>query len=82
MIGRYQEIRDALAMLSNDHSRCQGAVTEYIDADTRTTTIAMHPQCIDCARRTDVLPDQEYPWMDAPLGLLAEPNKLCETRRT
>lgn len=68
-------------MLPNDVARCQGAVTEYIDGDTR-TTIAMHPQCIDCARRTDVLPDQEYPWMAAPLGLLAGPDALCEMRRT
>lgn len=69
-------------MLPNDVARCQGTVTEYIDGDTRTTTIAMHPQCIDCARRTDVLPDQAYPWMDAPLGLLAEPDAMCEMRRT
>lgn len=67
-------------MLPNDVARCQGTVTEYIDGAS-TTTIAMHPQCIDCARRTDVLPDQEYSWMAAPLGLLAEPNKLCERRK-
>lgn len=68
-------------MLPNDYARCQGTVTEYIDGDAR-TTIAMHPQCIDCARRTDVLPDQEYSWMAAPLGLLAAPDEICKERRT
>lgn len=69
-------------MLPNDVARCQGAVTEYIDGDTRTTTVAMHPQCIDCARRIDVLDGVVYPWIDAPLGLLAEPDALCGMRRT
>lgn len=70
-------------MIPNDVARCQGAATEYIDAGILfvRTKVAMHPQCIGCARRTDVLPDREYSWMAAPLGLLAEPDEICEMRR-
>jgi hypothetical protein len=67
-------------MLLNDVSRCQGTITEYIDADTRTVSTAMHPQCIDCRRRTEIECDVSCYWIDAPLGLLADPDKLCDMR--
>lgn len=68
-------------MQPNDVARCQGTVTEYIDGGKRTTTIAMHPQCIGCARRIAVVPDTNCRWIDAPLGLLAKPDALCSARQ-
>jgi len=68
-------------MLPDDVSRCQGAVTEYIDADTRTISMDLHPQCLHCLRRIDVLDGVVYSWMDAPLGLLAGEDELCEMRK-
>jgi hypothetical protein len=69
-------------MLPNDYARCPGAVTETIDPDTRTTSLFIHPQCHDCQRRIDVLPDTPYPGIDAPLGLLADEDQLCPMRES
>lgn len=68
-------------MLPDDVSRCQGALMEVTE-DVSPHRLDMHPQCLHCLRRTDVLDGVVYPWIGAPLGLLAEPGALCEMRRT
>lgn len=66
-------------MLPNDVARCRGALMqEQIEEDT--VRISVHSQCIDCCRRTEVMPNEMYLWADAPLGLLAEPDELCTMR--
>lgn len=76
MADRYERIRDVPAMLPNDYSRCQGALMEAPEDASQ-----LHPQCLHCLRRVDVLDGAVYSWMDAPLGLLAGEEELCERRK-
>ena len=67
-------------MLPLDVSRCRGALME-VPEEVSPHRLDMHPQCLHCLRRIDVLDGVVYPWMGAPLGLLAGKDELCEMRK-
>lgn len=43
--------------------------------------INLHAECQSCMRWIDVVDRHNHPRIDAPLGLLADPDALCSARQ-
>lgn len=69
-------------MIPNDAARCLGALMEVqMTQSPATYGVVLHAECESCLRRIDVAERHEHPRIDAPLGLLAEPDALCSARQ-